>query len=172
MQAKSTFAKMILGLVQPTSGEVLVGGAHLSQYDKGVLGSAIGYLPQTVALFPATIAQNIARMTAKPDQDRVIDATKSAKVHDLITALPDGYNTMLGKFDNVLSGGQIQRIGLARALYSDPNLLILDEPNSALDAEGTEALNACIREFKENGKSGLLDDTPPNGHCGMPIDWS
>ncbi|MEO0342319.1 MAG: type I secretion system permease/ATPase [Pseudomonadota bacterium] len=153
---KSSLARMMLGLTAPSTGEVMFGGAHFSQYDRDALGAYIGYLPQHVTLFPATIAENIARMSETPDQEAVIRAAKRADVHDLITNLPEGYDTSLGKHDSALSGGQMQRIALARALYPDPVMLILDEPNSALDADGTDALNRVVREFKAAGRAIVL----------------
>ena len=153
---KSSFARVILSLVRPTSGEVLFGGAQIAQYDEDTFGTAIGYLPQNVSMFPATIAENIARMAEVPDDDAVVNAAKRAHVHELITSLPEGYNTQLGRNDTVLSGGQVQRVALARALYTDPVLLVLDEPNSALDASGTEALNRCIRDYKAQGRIVIL----------------
>ena len=153
---KSSLAKVILGVSLPRSGEVILDGAHISQYSESEIGQTIGYLPQSTILFPATIMENIARMEEEPDHEAVQLAAKRAGAHHLITSLPDGYMTQLGRNDGILSGGQVQRIGLARALYTDPSILVLDEPNSALDAEGTEALNACIRAFKEKGRAVIL----------------
>ena len=153
---KSSLARVLLGLSAPNSGEVMLSGAQISQYSEAEIGKAIGYLPQNVALFPATLMENIARMEEEPDAKAVQLAANKAGAHALIKNLPDGYMTRLGRSDAALSGGQVQRVGLARALYSDPNLLVLDEPNSALDAEGTEAMNACIRDFKASGKTVIL----------------
>ncbi len=145
---KSTLARTLLGLTHIAAGEVRFGGAPLDQYDPDALGSYIGYLPQTVVLFSGTIAENIARMSPNPDADMVIKAAKRANAHHLILSLPDGYNTRLQGDDNRLSGGQRQRIALARAVYGNPVLLLLDEPNSALDHDGSVALNAAIRTLK------------------------
>lgn len=153
---KSTLAKALLGLWQPAAGEIRLGGAALDQYDSNDLGRHIGYLPQEVTLFNGTVAENIARMSENPDPDAVVAAAKKAEAHDMILSLQKGYDTFLGGNDSQLSGGQKQRIALARALYGDPVLLILDEPNSALDAEGTEALNAAIRGLKSEGKSAII----------------
>ena len=153
---KSTLARTVLGLHGPTAGEVRIGGARLDQYDRDALGSYVGYLPQQVSLFAATIAENIARMSLHPDDDKVIAAAKRANAHDLILALPNGYQTVVHADGGELSGGQRQRIALARALYGDPVLLLLDEPNSALDGEGTEALNRTIREFKTSGRTVVI----------------
>ena len=153
---KSSLARVILGLSTPQSGEVLLDGAQIAQYSREELGRAIGYLPQHVSLFSASLMENIARMEEEPDAEAVQRAAQAAGAHGLITNLPDGYMTQLGRSDAILSGGQVQRVGLARALYSDPSILVLDEPNSALDAEGTEAMNSCIRAFKAAGKSVIL----------------
>ncbi|TMV02547.1 ATP-binding cassette domain-containing protein, partial [Ruegeria sediminis] len=153
---KTTLAKSILGLWPPAAGEIRLGGASLDQYDPEDLGRHIGYLPQQVILFNGTVAENIARLSRNPDPNKVIAAAKKANAHELILSLEKGYDTILQGNDSQLSGGQKQRIALARALYGDPVLLILDEPNSALDADGTEALNAAVRELKAEGKSVMI----------------
>lgn len=153
---KTTLAKVLLGLWHPVAGEVRLGGATLAQYDPTALGQHIGYLPQQVSLFTGTVAENISRLALQPDAAAVIAAAKKANAHEMILELPDGYDTVLEGNDSQLSGGQKQRIGLARALYGDPVMLVLDEPNSALDADGTEALNAAVREFKAQEKSVLI----------------
>ncbi|WP_152563365.1 type I secretion system permease/ATPase [Ruegeria halocynthiae] len=153
---KSTLAKALLGLWHPAAGEIRLGGATLDQYDSTDLGQHIGYLPQEVTLFNGTVAENIARMSESPDPEGVVEAARKAKAHDLILTLEKGYDTFLEGNDSQLSGGQKQRIALARALYGNPVLLILDEPNSALDAEGTEALNAAVRGLKATGKSAII----------------
>lgn len=149
---KSTLAKALLGLWTPAAGEIRLGGATLEQYDPTHLGSYIGYLPQTVTLFNGSVAENIARMSVETDAAAVIDAARKAKAHDLTLSLPKGYDTYIEGNDCQLSGGQKQRIALARAFYGDPVLLILDEPNSALDTEGSEALNAAVRDYKARGR--------------------
>ncbi|WP_299892758.1 type I secretion system permease/ATPase [uncultured Ruegeria sp.] len=153
---KTTLAKALLGLWQPAAGEIRLGGATLDQYDATDLGRHIGYLPQQVTLFNGTVAENIARMSENPDPEAVVAAAKKANAHELILTLEKGYDTFLEGNDSQLSGGQKQRIALARALYGDPVLLILDEPNSALDADGTEALNAAVRGLKAAGKSAII----------------
>lgn len=153
---KSTLARAILGLVTPASGEIRLGGATLDQYGHEVLGRFIGYLPQNVVLFPGTVAENIARMHPEPDPAKVVAAARRANAHDLILGLPAGYDTPLHGNDSILSGGQRQRIALARALYDDPVLLVLDEPNSALDFDGTEALNRAVREFKATSRAVII----------------
>ncbi|WP_120633984.1 type I secretion system permease/ATPase [Ruegeria sp. EL01] len=153
---KTTLAKALLGLWRPAAGEIRLGGATLDQYDTTDLGRHIGYLPQQVTLFNGTVAENIARMSESPDAEAVVAAARKANAHELILTLEKGYDTFLEGNDSQLSGGQKQRIALARALYGDPVLLILDEPNSALDADGTEALNAAVRELKAAGKSAII----------------
>jgi PrtD family type I secretion system ABC transporter len=153
---KSTLARALLGLWPPTAGEVRLGGATLDQYEPDDLGLHIGYLPQSLTLFSGTIAENIARMATQPDAKMVVAAAKQANAHDLILGLADGYDTVIDDNGSQLSGGQRQRIALARALYGDPVLLILDEPNSALDAEGSNALNASIQRIKAAGKSVVI----------------
>lgn len=145
---KSTLARVLVGLIPATAGEVRIAGATIDQYGPERLGRYVGYLPQDVQLFHGTIAENIAQMDCIPDQQKVIAAAHKASVHDVILRLPQGYDTMLGGSDTRLSGGQKQRLGLARALYNDPVLLVLDEPNSALDAEGSEALNVAVASLK------------------------
>ncbi len=153
---KSTLAKTIVGLIKPAAGEVRLGGATLGQYALDDLGKHIGYLPQEVSLFNGTVAENIARMSEEPDQDKAIAAAKMANAHEMILGLPDGYQTVVHGRNSQLSGGQRQRIALARALYDDPVLLVLDEPNSALDAEGSMALNAAVRAFKRSDRAVII----------------
>jgi len=145
---KSTLARALIGLWRPAAGRVRLDGATLDQYDPDVLGSYIGYLPQRVTLFDGTIAENIARLDDRADPARVVEAARKAAVHDLIVKLPHGYDTPVSTMGGRLSGGQIQRIGLARAFYGDPVILILDEPNSNLDNDGSNALNQAIRSAK------------------------
>ncbi|WP_107496287.1 type I secretion system permease/ATPase [Thalassobius sp. I31.1] len=153
---KSTLARALLGLWSGSSGEVRLGGATLDQYHIEDLGLHIGYLPQQVTLLHGTIAENIARFSLEPDIEAVIAAAKFARAHELILSLPKGYDTVIGGNNSLLSGGQQQRIGLARALFGDPILLILDEPNSALDAEGSDALNQAVRDYKAQKKAVII----------------
>ena len=153
---KSTLARAILGIWRPASGKVRLDGASLDNYDPDTLGHYIGYLPQEVALFNGTIAENIARMSSEPDPKKVVEAAKKAAAHEMILKFPDGYDTVISGGSGRLSGGQKQRIGLARAMYGDPVILVLDEPNANLDSVGSEALNTAIRQMKEEGKSVII----------------
>lgn len=153
---KSTLARCVTGVWRPAGGSIRLDAAALDQYEASVLGDHIGYLPQRVQLFDGTIAENIARLSSQLDATKVVAAAKKADAHEMILELPDGYDTRINSSQQRLSGGQIQRIGLARALYGDPVLLVLDEPNSNLDNEGTQALNAAIRAMKAAGQSIII----------------
>lgn len=149
---KSTLARALAGLWQPAGGTIRLDGATLDQYDPDVLGSYIGYLPQTVTLISGSIRDNIARMSDNPDDEAVIKAAKRAAAHDMILKLPDGYDTIVDAAGGRLSGGQVQRVGLARAMYGDPVYLVLDEPNSNLDNEGSMAVNNAIKLMRQEGR--------------------
>lgn len=153
---KSTLARALTGLWRPAAGKIRLDGAALDQYDPDVLGALIGYLPQRVSLFDGTIKDNIARMSPTPDDAAVVKAARAAAAHDMILRLPEGYDTRVTAAGGRLSGGQIQRIGLARALYGDPVVVVLDEPNSNLDNDGSIALNNAIRQLKAEGKCVLI----------------
>ncbi len=134
---KSTLARAITGVWRPAGGKIRLDGASLENYEPDILGQHIGYLPQRVQLFDGTIAENIARLSSTADPEKIVAAAKKAAAHDMILKLPDGYDTRVSSAGGRLSGGQIQRIGLARAMYGDPVLLVLDEPNSNLDNHGS-----------------------------------
>lgn len=153
---KSTLGRAIVGAIRPSAGKIRLDGAELAQYDPDVLGSYLGYLPQSVSLFDATVAENIARLAAQPESAKVVAAARAAAAHEMILKLAKGYDTPLSAIGGQLSGGQVQRVGLARALYGDPVLLVLDEPNSNLDNDGSVALNAAIRQMKAAGGSVIV----------------
>lgn len=153
---KSTLARCLTGVWRPAGGSIRLDAAALDQYAPDVLGMHIGYLPQRVQLFDGTIAENIARLSTAPDDKKVVAAAQKADAHKMILELPDGYDTRIDAGQQRLSGGQIQRIGLARALYDEPVILVLDEPNSNLDNEGTKALNQAIRASKADGRSVII----------------
>ena len=141
---KSSLARTLVGVWQPVRGKIRLDGATYEQWAPEALGQHIGYLPQDVELLAGTIADNIARFTPKPKPEAVIAAARAAGVHELIVSMPEGYETPIGEQGASLSAGQAQRIALARALYGDPFLVVLDEPNSNLDADGDEALTRAI----------------------------
>ena len=144
-------ARAITGVWPLARGAVRLDGAALDRWSIEELGWHIGYLPQDVALFDGTIAENIARFEDPPDSGAIIAAAKAADVHEMILRLPEGYETRLGPGGLAMSAGQRQRIALARALYRDPFLIVLDEPNSNLDAEGEAALTQAIVGVRNRG---------------------
>ncbi|MBI3702041.1 MAG: type I secretion system permease/ATPase [Afipia sp.] len=148
---KSSLVRALVGVWHPVRGKVRLDGAALDQWAPEVLGRHVGYLPQDVELFSGTIAQNISRFDDAPDSEAIIAAARSAGVHDLIIGMRDGYDTQIGDQGSILSAGQAQRIALARALYGNPFMVVLDEPNSNLDSEGDAALNAAVRSVRTRG---------------------
>ena len=148
---KSSLAKLLVGAWTPDSGEVRLDGATLDQWPPEDLGAHIGYLPQTLEMLPGTIADNIARFDPRANDRQIIEAAQIAGVHEMILALPDGYSTHIGSVAQPLSGGQIQRLGLARAIFRVPRLIVLDEPNSNLDSRGDEALSDAIHTLRARG---------------------
>lgn len=147
---KSTLVKLVAGVLKPISGVVRLDGADVYSWTREEFGQYIGYLPQDIELFGASIKSNIARMNTDINDKEVIRASKIAGVHEMILSLPDGYETVIGVGGSMLSGGQRQRIGLARALYGNIKLLILDEPNSNLDQAGEKYLNRVLSYAKDN----------------------
>ena len=165
---KSTLARALVGITPPTRGHIRLDGATLDQRDPDELGRMIGYLPQDVQLFDGTAAQNISRFDPNPEPDKIIEAAKLANVHDMIMRLSDGYNSPLGENGAKLSTGQRQRIALARAIYGDPALFVLDEPNSALDAEGEAALDFAIRHAMSRGAAVVVIAHRPSALAAIP----
>lgn len=148
---KTTLVRALTGIWPTLRGSVRLDGADLSQWREDEIGQHIGYLPQEVGLFDATIEDNIARLEANPDSLKVIEAARAAGVHNMIVNLPDGYRTQLGAQGASLSAGQRQRLALARAMYGNPFLIIMDEPNSNLDGEGEAALTQAIQSIRARG---------------------
>jgi ATP-binding cassette subfamily C protein len=164
---KSSLARMLVGVWTPLRGSIRLDGATLDQWSPEALGRHIGYLPQDVELFPGNIAQNIARFEDPPHPEAVLAAAQAAGVHELIVGLPDGYETIVGDRGGGLSAGQAQRIALARALYRDPFLVVLDEPNSNLDAEGDEALTRAILGMRARGAVVVVVAHRPSAIAGV-----
>ena len=152
---KSSLARLLVGIWMPDRGSVRLDGATYDQWDTEALGKHIGYLPQNATLLRGTIKANISRFDPEAKDEDIITAAKMADVHHLITSLPGGYEAIIDQ-SVVLSGGQVQRIALARALYGGPALVILDEPNSNLDAEGDAALTRAITALREAGKTSII----------------
>lgn len=153
---KSTLARALVGAWPLARGRIRLDGASLDQWDTDTLGAHIGYLPQEIGLFEGTIAQNISRFAAEPDAEQVIAAAVTAGVHELILSLESGYDTQLGEGGAGLSTGQRQRIGLARALYGDPFIIVLDEPNAHLDSKGEHALAMAMEQVRLRGGLAIL----------------
>lgn len=152
---KSTLVRAITGVWPVAAGTVRIDGSDLRHWDPQALGQHIGYLPQDVELFDGTVAQNIARFGPQDDAT-LVSVAQRAGCHDLIQALPDGYNTRIGPGGHGLSGGQRQRIALARAMYGEPSLIVLDEPNASLDQAGEAALMRAVADLRHRGTTVLL----------------
>jgi ATP-binding cassette subfamily C protein len=153
---KSTLARGLVGLWPPAIGAIRLDGMGIEDWPSAERGRLIGYLPQTVSLIEGTVAENVARFDPHARSEDVIRAAKAAGVHQLISRLPDGYDTRLGMNGSGLSGGQAQRIGLARALYGEPFLVVLDEPNSNLDSDGDVALGEALQSVRARGGISII----------------
>jgi len=155
---KSTLLRLLAGVWKPNAGVVRLDGADVSQWSHESLGRYLGYVPQDVELFAGSVAANIARNpdASQHDSAAIIRAAQRAGVHDLVLELPDGYQTDIGESGLTLSGGQRQSIALARALYGDPRLVLLDEPNSNLDADGERRLNLALHRLKSEGITAVV----------------
>lgn len=164
---KSSLARVMVGVWTAARGRIRIDGAALDQWSAEELGPHIGYLPQDMELFAGSVAQNIARFEAEPSSDSIIAAAKAAGVHELILGLPEGYETQIGEAGAALSAGQRQRIGLARALYGEPFLVVLDEPNANLDSEGEEALTQAILGVRARGGITVVIAHRPSALAGV-----
>lgn len=149
---KSTLARCLVGIWPNASGEVLLDGHPISDWSREKLGPHLGYLPQDIELFDGSIADNIARF-GKVDSQQVILAAQRTGIHDMVLRFPKGYDTPMGEAGSLMSAGQRQRIGLARAMYGVPRLIVLDEPNANLDDAGEMALVRAVRELRELGST-------------------
>jgi len=158
---KSSLAKVMIGVWKANGGSVRLDGADISLWNRDELGRYIGYLPQDVELFDGTISENIARF-GPIDSEKVIEAALVTGIHQMILSLPKGYDTLIGEGGHILSGGQNQLIGLARALYDDPVFIVLDEPNSSLDDDAEYALQEALQEMKSRGSTIVLITHRPN----------
>ena len=153
---KSTLAQLLVGVWMPQRGAVRLDGATFDQWDRNLLGPHIGYLPQNIELLNGSIKDNISRFNADASDEDVVLAAQRAAVHEMILQMPKGYETLIGAGGTVLSGGQVQRIALARALYGDPAFVVLDEPNASLDSKGDAALTAAIAGCRQRGKTVIV----------------
>jgi PrtD family type I secretion system ABC transporter len=163
---KTSLLRALVGVWQPVRGSVRLDGATMDQWAVDEIGRHIGFMPQDVELFDGTVAQNIARFDPDASDEDILAAAKAADVHDLIVRLPQGYDSPLGTYGSNLSAGQRQRIALARALYRDPFLIVLDEPNSNLDGEGEAALAKAIAGAAARGAIVILVAHRPSALAG------
>ena len=152
---KTSLARGLLGIWPSRVGTVRLDGAEIGKWDRQSLGKYIGYLPQDIELFDGSIADNICRFSER-NSELIIEAAKNAGIHEMILRLPEGYNTIISPTSGALSAGQRQRVGLARAIYNFPKLIILDEPNSNLDDQGERDLLSALRTMKDAGSTVIV----------------
>ncbi|MDR3373174.1 MAG: type I secretion system permease/ATPase [Ancalomicrobiaceae bacterium] len=164
---KSTLARALTGVWPTLRGELRLDGATLSQWPTESRGEIIGYMPQDVQLFAGTVAENIARFDPLKTQETVVKAAKAAGIYEMILGLPAGFDTEIGEGGTILSGGQRQRIALARSLYRDPFLVVLDEPNANIDAEGDAALTAAVLGVRRRGGIVVMIAHRPSALAGI-----
>jgi ABC-type protease/lipase transport system fused ATPase/permease subunit len=157
---KSSLAKLLVGVWKPVQGSVRLDGVELSDWNHDELGPRIGYVPQEIEFFDGTVAENIARL-GDVDPEKVVTAAKLVGMHEAILAWPQGYDTILGDAGFAVSGGQRQRLAIARALYGDPAFVVLDEPNANLDEVGEQALIATLRHLRERGATVVVTTHRP-----------
>src|SRR5262249_45049504 len=166
---KTSLSKALVGIWPAQHGVVRLDGAAIDQWREEDLGRHIGYLPQDVSLFDGTVAENICRFDETATSDAILKAAQIAGVHDIILRLPEGYSTRIGQGGASLSAGQRQRIGLARAVYGDPFLVVLDEPNANLDAEGENALGRAIQILRRAGSIVIVISHRPNALAALDM---
>ena len=168
---KSTLARALAGVWTPLAGRVTLGGAGLDQYGEAALARHLGWLPQEVVLFQGTVAENISRLDPEPDAEAVIEAARRAGAHEMILSLPGGYDFQVAAGGAALSGGQRQRIALARAFYGDPVVVVLDEPDAHLDAEGAAALRRAVTELTAQDGSAVIVAHNPRTLLACDMVW-
>ncbi|MBC7905609.1 MAG: ATP-binding cassette domain-containing protein [Rhodospirillaceae bacterium] len=159
---KSVLGRVLVGLIRPLAGEIRLGGLDMAATPAELRGRFVGYLPQDLQLVDGTVRETIARFDTAPDEDSMVRAARLAGMHELVMGLPRGYDTKLGVGGVTLSGGQRQRLALARALYGEPPLVVLDEPDASLDAEGSAALQDCLLALKAEGRAIVVISHRPN----------
>lgn len=145
---KTSLAKLLVGIWKPIRGSVRLDGAEISDWAHDNLGRYIGYVPQDIVFFEGTVAENIARL-AEVNPAKVVQAARTAGIHDMILGFPQGYDTRLGEGGYMLTGGQKQRLALARALHGNPRYIVMDEPNASLDEASEKYLKELITKFRE-----------------------